>query len=197
MVAENIIELTRKYVSELLSGKLPDGIFFHNVEHTKEVVKAAIEIAQACNFSPKQLEIVTLSAWFHDCGYTVQYINHEDSSKAIASDFLTRYGYPKDDIERVLACIEATRFPQNPQSPEDNVIADADLYHFTKPDYPKYEQRLRKEFEIHLGKSCTDVEWNKTNYTFLQNHSYHTEYGQTVLQKSKEVNIERIKQILP
>ena len=33
-------------------------------------------------------------------------------------------------------------FPQNPKSPE-RILADADLYHFTKTDYPKYERRLK------------------------------------------------------
>lgn len=92
-----------------------------------------------------------------------------------------------------MACIGATRFPQNPKSIEEEVLTDADLYHFTKPDYPKYEQRLRKEFKIYLGRTYTDKEWAETNYTLLKSHSYYTPYGKTVLQKFKEVNIERLK----
>lgn len=196
MTNGEIINIVRDYTLELLSSKLPNDIGFHNIIHTQEVVKAAIEIAQECHFTPKQLEIVMFAAWFHDCGYTTTYINHEDSSKTIAEDFLNRNNYPKEDIEQVLACIEATRFPQNPKSPEEEVLADADMYHFTKPDYPKYEQQLRKEFETCLGKTYTDMEWAETNYTLLKNHSYYTLYGKDVLQKFKEVNIERLKTIL-
>ncbi len=196
MTNGDIINIVRDYVLELLSGKLPNDIGFHDVMHTQEVVKAAIEIAGECHFTPKQLEIVTLAAWFHDCGYTTTYTNHEDSSKTIAADFLNRNNYSKEDIKRILDCIEATRFPQNPKSPEEEVLADADLYHFTKPDYFKYEQRLRKEFKTYLGKTFTDMEWAETNYNLLKNHSYYTMYGKNVLQKIKEVNIERLNKTL-
>jgi len=95
-----------------------------------------------------------------------------------------------------LDCIEATRFPQNPKSPEEEVLEDADLYHFTKRDYFKYEQRLRKEFKTYLGKTFTDMEWAETNCTLLKSHCYYTMYGKNVLQKFKEVNIERLNKTL-
>ncbi|WP_185260412.1 HD domain-containing protein [Elizabethkingia anophelis] len=193
MTNGDIIDKVREYVLELLSGKLPNGMRFHTVMHTQEVVKATIEIAGESNFSPKQLEVVTLAAWFHDCGYTNTHRNHEDSSKTIAADFLRQCNYPEEDIRQVLACIEATRFPQNPKSPEEEVLADADLYHFTKTDYPKYERRLKMEFKTYLGKTYTDEEWDETNYALLKQHSYYTAYGKTVLQKFKEVNMERLK----
>lgn len=196
MTNGDIIDKVREYILQLLSGKLPNSMSFHTVMHTQEVVKAAIEIAGESNFSPKQLEVVTLAAWFHDCGYIKTYNNHENSSKTIASDFLKRNSYPREDIEQVLACIEATRFPQKPTSPEGEVLADADLYHFTKPDYPKYEQQLRKEFEIYFAKIFTDSEWAETNYTLLKSHRYYTSYGKNVLQKFKEINIQRLNNTL-
>jgi len=192
-MTENIIDRAKDYVLQLLLSKLPNGMRFHNVMHTQEVAKATIEIAGESNFSPKQLEVVTLAAWFHDCGYTNTHRNHEDSSKTIAADFLRQCNYPEEDIRQVLACIEATRFPQNPKSPEEEVLVDADLYHFTKTDYSKYERRLRMEFKTYLGKTYTNEEWDETNYALLKQHSYYTVYGKTVLQKFKEVNMEMLK----
>lgn len=191
-MTENIIDKARDYVLQLLLSKLPNDMSFHNAMHTQDVVKAAIEIATESCFSSTQSEIVTLAAWFHDCGYTTAYTNHEASSKTIAADFLNRNNYPKEKTEQVLACIEATRFPQNPKSPEEEVLADADLYHFTKTDYPKYERRLRMEFKTYLGKTYTDLEWAEENYALLKSHSYFTDYGKNVLQKFKEVNIKRL-----
>lgn len=193
MTNGDIIDKVREYVLELLPGKLPNGMRFHTVMHTQEVVKAAIEIAGESHFSPKQLEVVTLAAWFHDCGYTIRYKNHEDCSKIIAKDFLSRHNYLKGSIEQVLSCIEATRLPQTPHSPEGRVLSDADLYHFTKPDYPKYAQKLRAELKTCIEKNFSDKEWNEINYVFLTNHSYFTIYGKDVLQKFKEVNITLLK----
>ena len=51
MTNGDIIDKVREYVLELLSGKLPNGMRFHTVMHTQEVVKATIEIAGESNFS--------------------------------------------------------------------------------------------------------------------------------------------------
>lgn len=188
----DIGDRVKEYVEELLSSKLPNYICFHTLMHTQEVVKAVIEIGGECHFSYSQIEVITLAAWFHDCGYTTTYTNHEESSKTIAMNFLKKNNYSNEKIVQVLACIEATRFPQNPESAEEKVLADADLYHFTKPDYPRYEQLLRKEFQVFLGKTFTDKEWALTNYNLLKKHNYFTDYGKNILQKFKEVNIKRL-----
>ncbi len=49
------------------------------------------------------------------------------------------------------------------------------------------------EFKACLGKTYTDEEWEETNYALLKQHSYSTMYGKTVLQKFKQVNMERLK----
>ncbi|MCO5287015.1 MAG: HD domain-containing protein [Chitinophagaceae bacterium] len=196
MEENKIIGLVHLYVLNLLSDNLPEGMYFHNINHTQEVVSAALEIADACHCTPMQLEVIILAAWFHDSGYIKAYVNHEDFSKAIAEDFLEKQNYPEEMVGQVLTCIEATRFPQNPKSPEANILADADMYHFTKPDYPSYEQRLRKEFANQLNKVYKDSEWDKINYNLLRNHAYFTPYGRDVLQKFKELNIERLEKKL-
>jgi hypothetical protein len=177
MTNGDIIDKVQEFVLELLSGRLHNWMYFQTVTHTQEVVKAAIEIAEESRFSPKQLEVIT---------------NHEDSSKSIAADFLRKYDYPEEDIMQVLACIEATRFPQTPKSPEAEVLADADLYHLIKPDYPKYEQSLREELNTFFRKTCSDKKWDKINYALLKKHSYYTTYGKTFLQMFKEVNVKRL-----
>jgi hypothetical protein len=50
---EDIIDLTRRYVLELLSNKLSDNFCFHNIKHTEEVVQATLEIAQECYLTPQ------------------------------------------------------------------------------------------------------------------------------------------------
>lgn len=192
---KNIIDSTREFVLELLQDELPTAMCFHNMQHTQEVVQASIEIAEQCHFSPKQLEIVTLAAWFHDCGYTKAFLNHEASSIYIAGDFLCIQRYPEADAARVLACIEATRFPQHAESPEEKVLADADLYHFSRKNYLIYAERLRQEFTIFLDKNFTDQEWASINYEVLEKHRYYTSYGKEVLQKRKEDNLHLLKTI--
>lgn len=188
-----IIDQVSVYVSASLKERLSPRLLFHNSNHTYEVVAAAGEIGANSNLTELQLAIVTIAAWFHDCGYTVKYKDHEDESKRIANDFLKGQSYPDDFIRSVLACIEATRYPQQPRSIEEMVICDADLYHFTKPDYPHYEEALRLEWNDCLYLNYSRQEWEEVNCSVLLEHTYFTEYGKNVLQKFKDVNLERLK----
>ncbi|WP_346984603.1 hypothetical protein [Chryseobacterium sp. POE27] len=70
------------------------------------------------------------------------------------------------------------------------IICDADLFHLTRTNYPKYEKALRLEFEKYLGLIFTDEEWQMQNNDFLKNHQYFTDYGQNILAKFKEANVQ-------
>ncbi len=155
------------YVRDLLKTELPKTLVFHNIKHTLEVVNAAAEIGSHCNFTSEQINIVQVAAWFHDCGYTQTYIGHEAISQELAKDFLLRDSYPPDFVTRVLECIEATKYPQLPFSIESMVLCDADLYHFTRPNYHWYEEALRKEFQEYFDKHQTDAGWAQTNCDML------------------------------
>jgi hypothetical protein len=61
---------------------------------------------------------------------------------------------------------------------------------FTRTDYSRYENAIRQEFEQYLGLIYTDEEWLIKNCNFLTSHSYYTDYGQKILMKFKEVNIQ-------
>lgn len=189
---EKLISQVREYASFYLRDNLSEKLSFHNIRHTREVVEAVNEIGRYSNLSRIQLAIVTVAAWFHDIGYAVRYTGHEDESKRIAEIFLDEHSSPKDFTQAVLMCIEATRYPQRPQSLEAKVVCDADLYHFSRPDYNSYEEALRQEFNTFLSKEYSDKEWRENNCKLLSEHSYHTDYGKEVIQKFKEVNMERI-----
>lgn len=189
----NIIAPVERYVTAFLTENLSPNLAFHNVHHTQNVVYAVTEISKNIHLSYEETEPIIIAAWFHDCGYAFTYNNHEDSSKSIACDFLRKQNYPEKNIDTVLSCIEATRFPQNPTTVQQQVLCDADLFHFTKTNYHIYEEALREEFKTIFNKNYTDEEWMQTNCAMLLNHKYFTDYGKNILQKFKEVNIERMK----
>jgi len=158
--------------------------------HTYDVVNAVREIGAQSNLSEKEMLVLQVAAWFHDCGYVNLYIGHEEESKKIAQNFLENFGCEKEFIDAVLSCIDFTKYPPKPSSLLEKVMCDADLYHLTRPNYSKYEKALRQEFEKYIGLIYTDEEWLEKNFSFLKNHEYYTDYGQKVLAKFKEVNIQ-------
>jgi len=192
-IPEKIIEDVKDHVLFLLMEKLSPNLKFHNLRHTFDVVDASYEIGRQEQLTEDQLTIVQVAAWFHDCGYVTRYIGHEETSKEMAKEFLTAKSCDVQFISDVLKCIDATRYPQKPQTLEEQVISDADFYHFTKPGYHNYEEALRYEFEFYLKKEYTDETWAKGNCDMLTQHAYFTQYGREVLQKFKEINIERMR----
>jgi predicted metal-dependent HD superfamily phosphohydrolase len=193
LLLKNTLTAVQEFVPGFLEDNLSASLVFHNVDHTVDVVRASKEIGIQSKLTPEQFNVVQIAAWFHDCGYTDIYTGHETLSKQIARDFLISKSYPDELIEIVSGCIEATRYPQEPKTLEAKVVCDADLYHFTKPDYHNYEESLRNELAVYFKKEYTDEEWAKTNCEMMITHCYFTEYGKTVLQKFKEINIENMK----
>ncbi|MGE8533281.1 MAG: HD domain-containing protein [Chryseobacterium sp.] len=186
---QTLTEAVSDYAILFLSEKLSDQLVFHNIDHTYEVVAAAKEIGLQCHLTEKEMLVLEVAAWFHDCGYANTYIGHEEESKKIAKSFLENFGCEKDFIENVLNCIESTKYPQKPFSLLEKVLCDADLYHLTRSHYKAYEKMIRQEFEIYLKLIYTDEEWQIKNCNFLKAHQYYTPYGQEILSKLKEVNI--------
>jgi len=109
-----IVQKASEYVFNLMREKLPANHIYHNYNHTVDVVEASIEIAEGIDLSKEDTEIVVLGAWFHDTGFVETYEGHEEQSQQIASQFLHDNLYPEEKIEKVLGCIAATRYPQQP-----------------------------------------------------------------------------------
>lgn len=185
----NVLQAVRDYIISFLAENISDELTFHNIEHTYEVVAAVHEISKETLLSEEDNYVLQVSAWFHDCGYAYCYKGHEEESKRVAKNFLESLNCEKDFIEKVLQCIDSTKYPQNPVSEIGKIICDADMFHLTRTNYHKYEKALRLEFEKYLGLIFTDEEWQMKNNDFLVNHQYFTTYGQSFLTKFKAVNL--------
>jgi predicted metal-dependent HD superfamily phosphohydrolase len=144
-------EQASKYIIELFKSKLPKELTFHNLSHTKDVVKAVRLIGHRSGISREEDQLLRVAAWFHDSGYIKGYANHEAESIAIAETFLAQQLCSKAQIDQIKDLIAATRVPQRPQNLLSCIICDADLFHLSKRNYKKYERRLRKEWELCLG----------------------------------------------
>jgi len=187
---DNLLQAVRDYVIVFLTENLSQQLTFHNINHTYEVVSAVREIAGENTLSDEDLCALEIAAWFHDCGYAFCYKGHEEESNRIAKNFLENFNCDASFIDKVLKCIESTKYPQNPVSNIEKVICDADMFHLTRTNYHMYEKALRLEFEKFLGLTFTDEEWQMENHIFLQHQHYFTSYGKDVLEKFKDVNIQ-------
>lgn len=190
-----IVDLSSRFVTKLFADELNLQLRFHSAYHTGNVVIASQEIGLNAGLSQEELDLVGIAAWFHDTGYTKGYAGHELLSIAIAKNFLIENSLNAERIEAVISCILATTFPQQPKNKMDMVLCDADFYHFSQANYPKFAAALRREWENCLNLHYTDEQWNGLNLAMLTKHEYFTTYGKTVLQPKKQKNIDHLKQL--
>ena len=186
---KTILQQVEEYVKELLDNQLPPDITFHTLEHTQQVVGAVSVIGSQEEITRQEMEILILSAWFHDVGFIRSYHKHEERSASIAFDFLSNLGYDKGSIDQIVANIKATCLPQRPVNFMEEILCDADLFHLSQPDYWKRNQLLRRELELCFGIYYEDIHWFRENLKFLQGHRYFTHYGRTVLENGKEQKV--------
>ena len=191
----NLIEEAEDFVCKLLKDKLYDLYFYHDCNHTLEVVTAVKKLSKEEKLSPLESEMVILAAWFHDTGYIQGSDNHENESVDIVSNFLKEKDKSDEYIKKVSSIIKATTYDYIPQTLLEKIIRDADYFHFTKEDYPVKCNLLRKELEGTNKAKFTDLEWANENLKVLsQNHVYYTDYAIANWQTLKEKNIKLIEQ---
>ncbi len=187
----------KKLAEEIFADRAFNHHYFHNIEHTKEVVDAVNEIGMQSDLSNDELELALVAAWLHDVGYKDGSKNHEERSGKVATTLLEKHGIPHKKIQQVVSAIMATKIPQQPASMLEKVLCDADLFHLsTMPGCEEKGKMLRAEWKARGINEMSDVEWISHNIEFMENHQFHTPYGQTILEEGKRKNLKQLKKLV-
>ena len=189
----NLIQQAEQFVSRLLQEQLPSTFLYHNFNHTVGVVNAVTSIAKYQQISDEDTEKLLLAAWFHDTGYVKGVQNHEAASVVILESFLEQQVGKELLFKEVSGLIMATVFTAKPKNNLEQIIRDADYFHFANERYLTLCELLREEWKNTCDKTFTDLEWAKENLIMLsQKHVFYTPFALTFWQPIKEKNIVRI-----
>lgn len=193
-----LIAQARAFAENVFKDRAFDNRPFHNYSHTYDVVSAVEEIGTHIELTDDEMESAVVAAWLHDIGYLEGEGDHEHRAAEKARELLISWGASRKKIDDVTEAIMATKFPQQPKSLISKVVCDADLHHLSTPACTEQSSRLREEWETQGKQSMGDTEWLRHNLEFLENHRYHTAYGQSVLQGGKKKNIKKFrKELMP
>ena len=176
----SFLEKTKEYVAGFIGENFTEKICYHNIDHTLEVVDASELIGKKCKISNKDLETVIIASWFHDTGYYLGCLEHEEASAKIASEFLSGQNTPQEIIDEVVNCILSTKIPQKPKTLLEKIICDADLYHLSTKKYFEKSALILRELKYQNQEISSEL-WLKESKDFIEAHVYHTSYGKKVL----------------
>ena len=184
------------YVSSLLTTRTPIENFYHDIHHTKEVVRSATEIGIGEKLSEDELEMVQIAAWFHDVGYIEKTDGHEKVSVEYAREFLTELHYSSKKIEIIIGAILATKIPQKPKNKFEKTLCDADVFHLGKETFFDRNDKYRVEFENYLGYKLSEKDWLIKTIDFVTDQNFHTDYAKRNFNDQKKENLRLLKEQL-
>ena len=145
-IDSELIEEAKEIVTTILTAQLSEKLLFHSIYHTLEVLNNAEIIAKYSKLSGDDLNVLRISALFHDVGYVDSYDNHEFYSASRATAFLRSNNIENESVRQVEATIMATRMPQDPRDEISEILCDSDLMYLTFDDYfEKMDQHLNLE----------------------------------------------------
>ncbi|WP_229253922.1 Pycsar system effector family protein [Dyadobacter sp. NIV53] len=177
-----------------MGNKEISQLLYHNLVHTESVVAHAAQIADHYHLDERDSFIVGAAAWFHDTGYyDGDAPGHEQRGADMAARFLTEDGIKDDVILEIRGCILATVVPQKPQNILQQIVCDADLFHFGTKEFPERNKLMRKESEQRLGQKIDKSKWRKSTIELLESHIFQTDYCIELLSAQKAKNLEKLK----
>lgn len=189
-----LIKETAIYVANYMGEHDLAKFSFHNNDHTEEVVEAARKMSIYYNLDEHDTAIVTLSAYFHDVGYCVNgKDSHEERSAEIAEKFFANKNLGVNMINAIRGCILATKLPQSPKNLLEEIVCDADLFHFGSDRFDARNKLMRQEAKA-CGYNVNKMDWRKGTLKLMKSHQYHTEYGHKFLDHKKKENMATLKQ---
>ena len=180
-----------RFIHTLLAKKLPENLHYHSIFHTKDVTAAAERIALSEGITDEDLFILKSAASYHDAGFIKQYENNEPIGIELAKEHLPKFGYSKEQIDRIEELICVTKIPHQPKNKLEEVMCDADLDYLGRDDFWEISDKLRRELREH-GKLNSDRRWDEIQVSFFEKHRYFTKTSIELRQEQKMKHLEQI-----
>ncbi len=192
-MADTIYKKISDHVTEIFEEYHHPNLVYHNLDHTKTVVERTQEIAAHYQLEEQDMLILYIAAWFHDTGHLVSDIaTHEEKSVEFMKSFMTEQDVQPNVMEKAEALIRATRMPHAPANLLEEIICDADTYHFGTSDFKRTNKQIQKEYRLRNYKTLL-LEWEKNTLELLERHQFFTSYCKTLLSEGKQKNISRVR----
>ncbi len=178
-------------ILQVLESGLSEKLTYHNLEHTRYVLKNVETISRYENISEQETYLIKIAALYHDSGFLNAYANHEKESCKLARKYLKKHKLSSSDIQKISGMILATKIPQKPQNNLEMILADADLEYLGTEQYKYISGKLFKEFQ-NFNQTMLEEEWLRIQIDFFRQHIYFTNFCIKYRLQQKETNFENL-----
>lgn len=191
----NVIDQSKQYVEHYINEHGGTHLTYHNMEHTRRVIKAAEDLADEAEIDTADRQLLQLAAIYHDVGYCEGASGHELRSAEIASTQLAKYGLDQVQIGKVRDLIMSTCSGWHGSDSLCQLLVDADMAGLADSDYLMISEGLRKELSHLEGKEIDQSKWMAENIRFFEAHKYQSRAGKSLYKKAKRKNLKWLKKM--
>lgn len=183
------------YAIKLLKENLSEKFIYHSLEHTKNVQRGVVRFAKYEGVSASDLTLLKVAAAFHDTGYTISALNHEENSAQITQETLPKFDFTTTEIEQICQLILATKLSYTPQTNLEKIIRDADVEYLGRRSFYEQSYRFRVELLICNQMVFSEQEWLEFEIKFLRNIKFLSPAGQALREPTKLKNLAVFEQL--
>ena len=158
-----------------LSSKLDPNYLYHNLSHTKRVIKSALKIGSSYDLNNENWRTLLTASLLHDYGFIESHINHEEIGVKFSSKILLEYDYNEKTIESIKKLILVTKPLAVPKDNLESIIRDSDLEYLGSKDFENISEKLKQEW-IKFNVVKNDEEFYNKQLEFLSTHQFYTDF---------------------
>ena len=186
-------------VSETVEGLVADldpTLHYHSPDHTKDVLRQTLELAEADSLSSRDLLLLAIAAAFHDAGFLVQRPKNEPIGAQMAVDAMAKSGRfsPAEQslVEQMI--LDTQLVLEGPAQVSNSRLSpwllDADLANLGRDDFWDKTGLLAEELDVEMSAMLPMTQ------ALMLRHEWQSPAGQRLFGEKKRANFLALKEKL-
>jgi predicted metal-dependent HD superfamily phosphohydrolase len=173
---------------EHLASTLDPTLYYHSPDHTKDVLRQTMELAEEDALDSRDVLLLAIAAAFHDAGFLEQRPKNEPIGAQMAVQAMSASGrfsqVEQDLVEQMI--LDTQLVMEGPVQISNSRLSpwllDADLANLGRDDFWDQTRLLAKELEIEIASMLPMTR------ALMQRHDWQSPAGKRLFAAKKEAN---------
>jgi predicted metal-dependent HD superfamily phosphohydrolase len=173
---------------EHLASTLDPTLYYHSPDHTKDVLRQTMELAEEDALDTRDVLLLAIAAAFHDAGFLEQRPKNEPIGAQMAVQAMSASGrfsqVEQDLVEQMI--LDTQLVMEGPAQISNSRLSpwllDADLANLGRDDFWDQTRLLAKELEIEIASMLPMTR------ALMQRHDWQSPAGKRLFAAKKEAN---------
>jgi predicted metal-dependent HD superfamily phosphohydrolase len=173
---------------EHLASTLDPTLYYHSPDHTKDVLRQTMELAEEDALDSRDVLLLAIAAAFHDAGFLEQRPKNEPIGAQMAVQAMSASGrfsqVEQDLVEQMI--LDTQLVMEGPAQISNSRLSpwllDADLANLGRDDFWDQTRLLAKELEIEIASMLPMTR------ALMQRHDWQSPAGKRLFAAKKEAN---------